>query len=285
MSSIFDFIDYRKFLSAYYSAQKKNNRHFSYRYFALKAGISSPSFLKLVIDGKRNLTEPAIEKFITAMKLNKKEAAYFHNLVLFNQAKTAVAKQEHYAVLRTMAGTVKESVLNGDLFDYFSEWYVPVIRELITLYDFQDDYKKIASMINPPIQPSEVKSAIKLLLRLKLLIKQENGLYKQKYPALVVDGSVLSIALQKFTSTMIDHSKTALERINFSERHISGITMGISPKTYDILTAEIEAFKERVKIIVNKDEKSSVVYQLNLALFPVSGNTNLLEESEELEKE
>lgn len=281
MNSIFEFIDYRKYLLAYYNGQKKKNRHFSYRYFANKAGISSPSFLKQVIDSKRNLTGSVIEKFCTAMKLNQKEAAYFLNMVLFNQAKTAAEKQEHYAALRTMAGNLKESLLNGDLFDYFSEWYVPVIRELVTQYNFQDDFKKIAAMVNPPIQPSEAKSAIKLLLRLKLLKKQDDGSYKQKDSALVADASVLSLALQTFTRTMIDHSKYALEHIDINERHISGITMGITPETYSLLAAEIEAFKGRVKNIVNRVGKSTVVYQMNLALFPVSGNTDSNEDLKE----
>lgn len=273
MHSIFEFVDYRKFLRAYYNEQKKKNRYFSYRYFAGKAGISSPSFFKQVIDGKRNLTRPVIEKFGSAMKLGNREAAYFLSMVMFDQARTSVEKQQHYNSMRSMAGNFKESVLNGDFFDYFAQWYIPVIRELVTLYDFKDDFKKLASMIIPPIKPSEAKSAIKLLLRLRLLKKDNDGLYKQTDTALVADKSVVSLALQTFAKTMIDHSKLALEQANVDERHISGITMGISPETYSLLASEIDAFKDRVKAIVNRDKNSSVVYQMNFAFFPVSGNT------------
>lgn len=278
MNSIFEFIDYRKYLLAYYNEQKKKHRFFSYRYFSDKAGIGSPSFLKQVIDGKRNLTGPVIEKFSNAMKLEPKQALYFLNMVLFNQAKTSVEKQKHYAALRSMTGNLKVSVINGDLFDYFSEWYVPVIREVVTMYDFKDDYKAIAAMINPPVQPSEAKAAIKLLLRLKLLKRQDNGSYVQKDTTLVADSSVLSLALQSFTKTMIDHSKFALEKYSVQERHISGITMGISPETFALLNDEIDAFKDRVKSIVNRDVKNKIVYQLNLALFPLSKNIDIVED-------
>ncbi len=278
MRSIFGYIDYRRFLEAYYKEQKESHRYFSYRYFAQKTGINSPSFLKWIIEGKRNLTRPVIEKFISAIKFNPKEASYFRNLVLFNQAKTSEEKQEYYSVLRSMSENVKESVLNADHFDYFAQWYVPVIRELVTMYDFQDDFRKIASMIKPQILPSEAKAAVKLLLKLKLLKKMEDGTYSQKDSVLVADQSVISLALQTYTISMIDHSKKALKEISSSERHISGLTMGISPETYSLLTSEIEAFRDRIKVIVNREKKSSVVYQMNLALFPLSGSTDSLVE-------
>jgi uncharacterized protein (TIGR02147 family) len=69
---------------------------------------------------------------------------------------------------------------------------------------------------------------------------------------------------------MLDQSKTALETIDRNNRHISGITMGISPEAYELLITEIEAFKDRVKFIVNHDNKSNRIYQMNISLFPVS---------------
>lgn len=279
MRSIFGYIDYRKFLEAYYKEQKEKHRYFSYRYFARKSGINTPSFLKWIIEGKRNLTRSATEKYIAAIKFKPREAAYFRNLVLFNQAKTTGEKQEYYSVLRSMSENVKESVLNADQFDYFAWWYVPVIRELVTMYDFQDDFKKIASIIRPQILPSDAKAAVNLLLRLKLLKKMANGTYKQKDPLLVADSTVVSIALQEYTASIIDHSKNALKDIASNERHISGMTMGISPATYSLMAAEIEAFKDRIKIMASREKKSSVVYQMNISLFPLSGNTDTLGEA------
>jgi uncharacterized protein (TIGR02147 family) len=278
MKSIFEFIDYRKFLAAYYAAQKKASRCFSYRYFAQKAQIHSPSFLKHVIDGERNLTRPMIENFCSGLGLTAKEASYFRSLVLFNQAKTSVEKQEHYTNLRSMFGAVKETVLATDQFDFFANWYNPVLRELLCLYDFKDDYTKIASMLMPPILPSEAKAATKLLLRLKLLRRSSDGLYHQIESAIVADNSIMSMAMRSFSKAMIEHSKNAVEAIDWRLRHISGITVGISPETYELLSAEIEAFKDRVKIMVSRDQESCVIYQMNISLFPVSHNIRAIED-------
>jgi uncharacterized protein (TIGR02147 family) len=276
MQSIFEFIDYRKYLAHFYNEKKLTSRVFSYRYFSAKAGLHSPSFLKHVIDGKRNLTRAMIEKFGVGLELSVKETTYFRHLVLFNQAATSDEKQEHYAVLRSMAGSVKESTLNTDQFDYFANWYTPVIRELICLHDFKDDFKKISEILVPSILPSEAKAAVKLLLRLKLVRSKPEGGYEQTSSAIVADHSVSSMALRAFTKAMIEHSKAALDTIDKRMRHISGVTMGITPETYDVLSAEIEAFKDRVKFIVNQDKGSGLVYQMNISLFPMSRNFNAL---------
>jgi uncharacterized protein (TIGR02147 family) len=276
MKTIFEYIDYRKFLSSFYSTQKDHSRFFSYRYFAQKAKIHSPSFLKHVIDGKRNLTRPMIDNFCTGLGLTDKESRYFRNLVLFNQAKTSCEKQEYYTNLKAMFGAVKESVLNADQFDFFSTWYTPVIRELLCQFDFKDDYKEIAAMLIPPILPSEAKKAIKLLIHLKLVRRQPDGTYRQADSAIVADTEIMSMAMRSFSKAMIEHSRNAVEDIDWRIRHISGLTLGISPATYPVLAAEIEAFKDRVKLIVNRDKESSLVYQMNISLFPVSHDTGLI---------
>lgn len=278
MDPIFEFIDYRKFLAAWYENKKSSFKHFSYRYFSQKLGINSPSFLKSVIDGKRNLTARMAERFSKAIGLSPKETRYFRNLVLFNQAKTSGEKQEYYAVLRSMAGMVRETTLSADQYDYFNNWYTPVIRELICLHDFFDDYTRIASAIKPKIQPKQAKAAVTLLVRLGLVERMDNGTYRQTNRAITADSSITSIAVRSFTRTVLDMSKTAIDSIDKKERHVSGLTMGISAETYDVIAAEIEALKDRVKVIVNRDNNANRVYQMGLSLFPVSetlsGNEN-----------
>jgi uncharacterized protein (TIGR02147 family) len=270
MKEIVQFIDYRKFLEHYYEEQKRVKRNFSYRYFALKAGIASASFLKAVIEGKRNLSPKSIEQFCKAINFNAKDARYFTHLVLFNQAKTAMEKQEYYAVLRTLSGAVKEDTLKNNQYDYYDKWYTSILRELLCLHDFQNDYDLIAKTVVPPITNFEAKKAVELLLKLSLIAVNADGSYKQTRTAIKADGAMTSVAVRNFMDTMLEHAKKALHGMDKSERHISSITLGISPAAYAILVEEIQAFKDRVKAIVNKDEDSSRVYHLNLGLFPGS---------------
>ena len=95
LKSIFEYDNYRTYLKDVYEFHKKSNKKYSYRYFARMAGFQSSNFMMLVIDGKRNLALPSIEMFAKALKLNKEDADYFRNLVLFNQAGTFEEKDAY----------------------------------------------------------------------------------------------------------------------------------------------------------------------------------------------
>lgn len=99
---IFKYLDYRLFLADTYTYYKQTTTYFSYRYFSSKAGINSSSFLKLVIEGKRGLTDETCEKFIHALRLWGKEGDFFRVLVKYNQAKTPQEKLRNFKDLESI---------------------------------------------------------------------------------------------------------------------------------------------------------------------------------------
>jgi uncharacterized protein (TIGR02147 family) len=270
LKPIFGYIDYRVYLKDYYAFRKRTTTFFSYRYFSKNAAIHSPNFLKLVMEGKRKLTRTVIEKFIVALKLNQKESVFFRNLVLFNQAKNVAEKQEHYAVLKSLAITVNEKVVGSEFYDYYEKWYNSVIRELICQHDLKDDYSKIARFVYPKITHKQAREAIELLLRLKLVGRRDDGSYFLIDKAITTGPEVTSLAVRNFNRTMIELAGSALDSVPVERRHASGITMGIPAEGYDVLVSEIYAFKDRITQIANSFDQNTKVYQLNIQLFPLS---------------
>ena len=67
--NVFEFLDYRAFLRAHYETEKQRRAAFSHRFFSRLAGLRSPNFLKLVMDGERNLGPETVPKFIHALGL------------------------------------------------------------------------------------------------------------------------------------------------------------------------------------------------------------------------
>src|SRR5689334_10233731 len=84
--SVYAFLDYREYLRAYYQAAKRVRPSFSFRLFSRLAGLRSPNFLKLVIDGQRNLGADSTARFAQALELNGADAEFFSDLVAFSQA-------------------------------------------------------------------------------------------------------------------------------------------------------------------------------------------------------
>src|ERR1700755_1809203 len=96
---VFAYLDFRAFLRDHYAARKASGRGFSYRSFSRKAGLKSPNYLKLVIDGERNLSPDMAERFARACGLKDDEQRYFVDLVAFGQAATLSERNQHYARL------------------------------------------------------------------------------------------------------------------------------------------------------------------------------------------
>src|SRR5262249_33177209 len=95
MVTVYDYADYREFLRDRFFELKKKNPLFSYRSFNRLAGLKNSGFLKLVIEGKKNLGEIGILKMARGFKLNEVETRYFDSLVRFNQAGDG-EEREHY---------------------------------------------------------------------------------------------------------------------------------------------------------------------------------------------
>jgi uncharacterized protein (TIGR02147 family) len=269
MKTVFQYIDFRKYLHDYYQEKKATTRHFSYRYFCGKAGIASPVFLKLVIEGKSNISVPMIDKFSCALGLNKTESRYFKHLVLFNQARDADDKQDHYAVLVTMSNNVSQHVLGSEQFEYLSRWYTVVIRELVCAHDYKDDFAALGASVMPSISKRDAEFSVRLLLRLGLIVKNPGGTYRQVNRALSTNRDVAGPAIRAFNKAMIELACESIDTMDTTVRNVSGMTLGVSKECYEVLCAELSAFKDRIAAIVDNSAESDRVYQLNLQLFPV----------------
>jgi len=119
--SIFEYDDYRAYLRDLYEHLKKTGTHFSYRSFSSKAGFRSPNILKLVIDGKRNLSPQSVQKFARALNLKKDEAEFFRILVNLNQAGSvdavivSVSPLSSWAAAVYVYGAASVAVVTGAL--------------------------------------------------------------------------------------------------------------------------------------------------------------------------
>src|SRR5688572_4669447 len=128
--SVYDFLDYRAYLRAYYEAAKQQRRSFSFRFFSKLAGLRSPNFLKLVIDGQRNLGAESVERFAHALGLSAADAEFFGDLVALGQAPTLAEKNRAFENIAASRRFRAARRISGELFAYLSHWYNPVIREL-----------------------------------------------------------------------------------------------------------------------------------------------------------
>ncbi len=110
---VFEYVDYRLFMKAFYESKKKAPGSFSYRRFSKLAENASPNFVKLVVDGQRNLTVLNIHKFALAMALSPIEHDFFVALVHFTQEDDASCQNYYRSKMVSIRRDRQPALANG----------------------------------------------------------------------------------------------------------------------------------------------------------------------------
>jgi uncharacterized protein (TIGR02147 family) len=267
---IFDYTDFRVFLKDYYEYYKSQTNFFSYRYFSQKAGFSSHNVLKFVIQGQRNIAADSIDKFAHALFLNDNECSFFRLLVNFGQTKNETEKNELFREMLQYRKVSEVKKIDKLQYEMYSIWYYAVIREMITLKDFTEDHAVIAKMLSPEIRPYQVKKAISVLEKLGLIKRDETGKWAQTDNVIKTEPEVTSLSIRNFNRTMIQRAEAAIADIALERREISGMTVAMSKKQFQLIKDKIQRFKDELLCDLAKDaDPSEEVYQVNFQLFPL----------------
>ena len=223
MPELFDYTDYRKFLHDWYDEEKGGNVRFTYRYIAQQVGFKSAGQFTKILRGQANISEELALHFTEFMKLGKRRSAFFLHLVLFNQAKNHKDRAIHFNKMKAFTES-RIKIVSAAQFEFYHKWYYTVIRELLSFYPLKDTdegYKGLASLMIPAVSPTEVKRAVKKLLKLKLILKTEDGYFRQSDSLLRADSEVASMAINNFVLNSLDLAKKAIDDIPKSDRVLS----------------------------------------------------------------
>lgn len=268
--NIFEYSNYRDYLRGYYDYAKKEKSNFSHRYFLIKAGFTSPNFLHLVMGGKRNLTKNSILPFAKALELSKKEQQYFEILVSFNQAQNSEVKKYYMELLHNLKKEKTGRIIKDEQFIYISNWYYPVIREMVALPNFTEDTEWIKKQLKNKVTCKDVRDAIDTMLNLGLLKREADGRLRQADTHLVTEDEVFHTALYSVHQELLTIAKEVLATTKGPEREISGVTMAVSPKQFTEVKKMIHDFQDQIlRYLSNNEDLPESVCQLNMQFFHI----------------
>ncbi len=268
--TLFEYINYREYLRDFFAWKKSEHSFYSYRLFAQKAGLRSPNFLKLVIDGERNISKESVYKFSKAMGLNKGETDYFENMVFLDQSRTLEEKNLYLSkVMRYRIKNDPRKIEKSE-FEYYSQWYHPVIRELVCAVDFCGDFTRLGSSVIPSIKAVEAQKSVELLLRLGYIEKRDGHCYVKTSMCLSTGPTVRSVAVANYHKSMMGLAAESIERFPSDKRNITSLTMTVSKKTYNTMIYKIEKLRKELLEMSESEEENLSVVQVNFQVFPLS---------------
>lgn len=270
LPSVYEYTDYRAFLRDHFAASKATKAFYSHRYFARKAGFATSNFVKLVMDGKRNLGPQALEGVVKALQLGRDEAAFFGDLVALDQAESLADRNRAFDRVAANRRFRQARKLEGPLFEYLRHWYFPAVRELSARSDFEEDPRWIAQQILPAITTKQAKAALETLERLGLLVRDERGRLVRGEPSLTTGHEVRSVVVPAYHRQMIEQAGGSVDRVPPEERDVSALTVCIKQESLEELKQRIRRFREDLLELCDRESEPERVYQLCVQLFPLS---------------
>ena len=270
MASIFKYISYREYLADFYKWHKENSYGFSYRSMAECLGFTSPNFLKLVIDGDRNISRESLEKIIKGIGLNKLETEYFTYLVFFNQAKDNVEKNYYFGLLTALRSSSNITKISPEQYEYFNEWYHPAIRELVAGKSFPLDFDALSESLDKKVTAFQIKKSVDLLMKLDLLKINVHNIYEHTSPILNTGNELNTFAVRKYHKEILNIAQYKIDEISPDKRENSHVTIKISEKGFLKIKKRIQDFREEILQIVSDDNDVNEIYHVNLQLYPIT---------------
>lgn len=268
--SVYDYLDFRAYLADFYVAKKDAGRGFSYRVFSRRAGLRSPNHLKLVIDGERALSAASALRYVKALALNEEEAAYFLDLVSFNQAQTTAERIDAYQSLTGHHGYRQAHKLDASYAAYYARWYIPAIREMAMQSDFVADPIWIASRMIPAITVEQATEALDVLLELKLLARMDDGSLSVTDWIVQAPDETVGVHLARYHVAMLEKAAESIHILPASQRHISALTLCLSKGSYGKVVERLQRLRQELISLASLEDDGEQVLHIGLQVFPLT---------------
>ncbi len=268
--SIFEYVDYRLFLRDIYAEKKAKHKFFSYRYLSEKSGLNSPGFFTWILQGKRNLSQRLILRYVDIFGLEGNEAQYFELLVNYNQAKTQEEKSHFFGKIALITHKDGGTIIDPQQYRFYDKWYYQAVWSSLNFNLFNGNFSTLAKSMIPKISVTEAKDAIKVLRDLKLIEKNSQGYFQQTNEVLTTGEQWQSEIINSFQMMSIDLAKNAIDSVPKEDRNVSTIIGACSQKSFEEIKALLEKTRREIVGIMEKEDDPEVVYQSNFQFFPLT---------------
>jgi uncharacterized protein (TIGR02147 family) len=276
---IFTYSDYRTYLREYYNAAKEQVPGFSFQLWAQKAGFASPSFIKLIIEGRRELTGASAAKIARSVGLKGKEVTYFKRLAEYHRAQTISEKMHNLSKIDQYRTSDTPRDLRGDEYRYLENWFNPLITEMVELPDFNMSPAQIQHRSAFPIRVKDIQAALQFLVTAGYLYHDAKGRLRKKDRTIRArnegEKDAMALAVRKYHITMLQYAQKAVALLPLDDRYIADTTLSFSHEGYTAAIERIRQCRFELLALAAADQVTEEIYQLNVVFFPLTRKPRL----------
>ena len=239
---------------------------------SLRLGLKARSHLhRLLNEPGKTLAAHLVDPMARIMNLDAIHAEYWRSMVAMSRAKTPEDRGQHYLRMHKVQMSRKANDLGPDMSEYFSAWYLPVLREVVELSGFDGDHSKLVRWFDPAVTEMQIKRGVELLMRLGLLKRNEQDKYVQSDPLVHTKSHGQELAVARFQHEMMLLGERALNGLDRQTREISTVTFTIPRSAFGRIQAVLQECQETLaRESMAAQGIHDSVYQFNLQCFPVA---------------
>jgi uncharacterized protein (TIGR02147 family) len=209
-------------------------------------------------------------RFAVACALDHEAGRYFVNLVAFNQAKTSTERSEAYDKLSGSQRYRQAHKLEVAHAAYYSDWFMPAIRELAASGQFREDPAWIADQLIPKITPLQAQRALETLMDLGLLVRSGDGRLIQADALVSTGPETRGLHIGAFHRAMTQRAIESIDLVPAAERDISSLTLCLGRGGLVALKERLQQIRRELLELSALESNPEQVVQVNFQLFPLS---------------
>jgi uncharacterized protein (TIGR02147 family) len=280
LPTLSDYLDFRKYLADYYSYRreisKKDLRPYTYAVFSAGANIKSPNYLKMIVEGRRNLSDDMIGKFSKALGLNKEQGEEFRLMVSFGQATDSAERNMYLKELNEFRvnAKLKSGEISRSTWEKVPSWVAWVLYSMIDQEGADFRLPRLREHLRGKASDHEIEEALRSLINSGEVVVDDVTGRPQKARSLMENAEDVPVALvRKLQAELMSLGLESLFRDAPTEREFGTLTVSMTKSEFEDLRFQLRKLRKETQknnAVRRATSKGERVYQLNLQLFPVT---------------
>lgn len=279
-----DYMNYREFLADFYTykraSTKKSLRPYNYAMFSAAANIKSPNYLKMIIEGKRNLSDDMVGKFAKALGMNKEQGEELNLLVNFTQSMDPADRNLWLKKLseHRVGSKLKAGEIDRRTWEKVPNWVAWIIYAMVDQQGVVFDVKTLKNLLRGKAAEDEIETALNTLIASGELKMDTATGELRKGRSLIENPEEVPVALvRKLQAQLMYMGLESLYQDAPTDREFGTLTMSLNKSEFEELKFKLRQMRKGMhkdNSIARMNSKGERVYQLNIQLFPVTNAVN-----------
>ena len=278
--NVTEYMDYRKYLADFYAFRreqtKKDLRPYSYQMFSAAANIKSPQYLRLIIDGKRNLSDDMIGKFSKALHLNREHSEELKSLVHYTQATDPSERNRFLKDLmeKRVSQKIKSGEIDSKAFEKIPGWVAWILYSMTDVKGVNFEISQLKQLLGEKATQDEIQEALNKLLESGQLVRDPETQEIKKSRPLMENADNIPVALvRKLQAELLYLGMESLFQDDPTDREFGTVTLSMTEKEFEEIKFKLRQIRKQMtkdNSIARSQSAGERIYQLNIQLFPVT---------------